>query len=51
MGRKNDTIAVINNHTNMYGVQGLKVVDASSFSIPNRLCTEKIADGILSFVE
>ncbi|KAJ5192781.1 Glucose-methanol-choline oxidoreductase [Penicillium cf. viridicatum] len=59
MGRKNDTMAGIDNHANVYGVQGLKVVDASSFPFlppghPQSIVyafTEKIADVILGFVE
>ncbi|KAJ5510663.1 hypothetical protein N7453_002766 [Penicillium expansum] len=59
MGRENDTMAVIDNHANVYGVQGLNVVDASSFPFLPRghprsivyAFAEKIAGEILSFVE
>ncbi|KAJ5520419.1 Glucose-methanol-choline oxidoreductase [Penicillium fimorum] len=59
MGRENDTMAVVDNHANVYGMQGLKVVDASSFPFlppghPQSIVyafAEKIADEILGFVE
>ncbi|KAJ5372314.1 Glucose-methanol-choline oxidoreductase [Penicillium concentricum] len=59
MGRENDTMAVVDNHANVYGMQGLKVVDASSFPFlppghPQSIVyafAEKIADEILRFVE
>ncbi|KAJ5154272.1 Glucose-methanol-choline oxidoreductase [Penicillium coprophilum] len=59
MGRKNDTMAVVDSHANVYDVQGLKVVDASSFPFlppghPQSLVyafAEKIADEILGLVE
>ncbi|KAJ5970945.1 Glucose-methanol-choline oxidoreductase [Penicillium vulpinum] len=58
MGRKNDTMAVVDSHANVYGVRGLKVVDASSFPFlppghPQSIVyafAEKIADEILGFV-
>ncbi|OQE37365.1 hypothetical protein PENCOP_c010G07203 [Penicillium coprophilum] len=59
MGRKNDTMAVVDSHANVYDVQGLKVVDASSFPFlppghPQSLVyafAEKIADEILGLAE
>lgn len=47
MGRKNDTMAVVGNHANVYSVRGLKVVDASSLpfcrrATPNRLCIHSL---------
>jgi Choline dehydrogenase and related flavoproteins len=59
MGRKNNTMAVIDNHANVYVVQGLKVVDASSFpflppSHPQSIVyafAQKITDEILGFIK
>lgn len=59
MGRKNDTMAVVGNHANVYSVRGLKVVDANSFPFlppghPQSIVytfAEKIAEDILGFVE
>jgi choline dehydrogenase len=56
MGAKNDTTAVIDSSARVYGVQNLRVVDASSFPFlppghPQSLIyalAEKIADDILS---
>lgn len=56
MGRSNDTMAVIDNNARVYGVQNLRVVDASSFPFlppghPQSLVyafSEKIADIITS---
>jgi choline dehydrogenase len=56
MGRKNDTTAVIDSQARVYGVQSLRVVDASSFPFlpPGHpqstvyALAEKIADDILS---
>ncbi|XHG09505.1 hypothetical protein AWENTII_012561 [Aspergillus wentii] len=55
MGRKNDTMAVLDSKARVYGVQGLRVVDASSFAVlppghPQSLVyalAEKIAGDIL----
>lgn len=33
MGRENDTLAVVDSHSKVFGVQGLRVVDASAFPI------------------
>ncbi|KAJ6178543.1 Glucose-methanol-choline oxidoreductase [Penicillium mononematosum] len=59
MGRKNDKMAVVDSHANVYGVQGLRVVDASSFPFlppghPQSIVyafAEKTADEILDIVE
>ncbi|KAJ6087143.1 Glucose-methanol-choline oxidoreductase [Penicillium canescens] len=55
MGRHNDTMAVVDSHARVYGMQGLRVVDASSFPFlppghPQSTVyafAEKIADEIL----
>ena len=55
MGRKNDTMAVLDSSARVYGVQGLRVVDASSFphlppGHPQSLAyafAEKIAEDVL----
>jgi choline dehydrogenase len=55
MGRQKDTMAVVDSHARVYGMQGLRVVDASSFpflppSYPQSTVyafAEKIADEIL----
>jgi choline dehydrogenase len=59
MGRNNDRMAVVDSHARVYGVQGLRVVDASSFPFlppghPQSTVyafAEKIADEILSWNE
>lgn len=56
MGKESDDMAVIDNEAKVFGVQGLRVVDASSFPIlpPGHpqstiyALAEKIADGIIS---
>ncbi|KAJ5780666.1 Glucose-methanol-choline oxidoreductase [Penicillium paradoxum] len=55
MGRTNDSMAVVDSHANVIGMQGLRVVDASSFPFlppghPQSIVyafAEKIADEIL----
>ncbi|KAK4547098.1 hypothetical protein LTR36_001319 [Oleoguttula mirabilis] len=56
MGKRNDTMAVIDSHARVYGVNGLRVVDASSFPFltPGHpqsgvyMLAEKIADDVKS---
>jgi 5-(hydroxymethyl)furfural/furfural oxidase len=56
MGREDDPLAVVDNQGRVYGVQGLRVCDASIFpcvprantNIPTIMCAEKIADAIVS---
>jgi 5-(hydroxymethyl)furfural/furfural oxidase len=56
MGRENDPMAVTDAAGSVYGVAGLRVVDASIFpiapraniNIPTMMCAEKIADAILA---
>lgn len=58
MGRMNDSMAVVDSHANVHGVQSLKVVDASSFPFlppghPQSVVyafAEKIADEMLGSV-
>ncbi|KAJ5124405.1 Glucose-methanol-choline oxidoreductase [Penicillium bovifimosum] len=55
MGRTNDSMAVVDSHAKVYGVEGLRVVDASSFPFlppghPQSVVyalAEKIADEVL----
>jgi choline dehydrogenase len=55
MGPKEDTLAVVDSHLNVHGVQGLRVVDASFFPIvpagqicfPVIACAERASDIIL----
>jgi 5-(hydroxymethyl)furfural/furfural oxidase len=56
MGRKDDPMAVVDNQGCVYGVEGLRVCDASIFpcvprantNIPTIMCAEKIADAIVN---
>ena len=56
MGREDDPMAVVDNQGRVYGVEGLRVCDASIFpcvprantNIPTIMCAEKIADAIIN---
>jgi 5-(hydroxymethyl)furfural/furfural oxidase len=56
MGRADDPLAVVDNQGRVYGVEGLRVCDASIFpcvprantNIPTIMCAEKIADAIVN---
>ncbi|KAK5126557.1 hypothetical protein LTR85_009491 [Meristemomyces frigidus] len=56
MGKRSDAMAVIDSHARVYGVNGLRVVDASSFPFltPGHpqsgvyMLAEKIADDMKS---
>lgn len=55
MGPKEDPMAVVNGHLQVYGIKGLRVVDASFFPIvpagqlcfPVIACAERASDLIL----
>ena len=56
MGRMDDPLAVTDSTGRVYGVEGLRVCDASIFpcvprantNIPTIMCAEKIADAVLT---